>query len=132
MARDKPGADKGEDRGRASLLLANERTFLAHVRTGVAIMAFGFVVAKFALFLRDLSLRGTPRPGGHDALVGAAVTALGAVVVLLGAVRYRHRQRAIERGALVTSTVPDLILSALLAAGGLGLAVFLLVQGQAG
>ena len=31
--------------------LANERTYLAWVRTGVGIMAFGFVVVKFSLFL---------------------------------------------------------------------------------
>ena len=116
-------------RGHGSLLLANERTFLSYVRTGVAIMAFGFVVAKFALFLRDLRTAAQPPPSGHDTLIGAAVTTLGAVVVLLGAVRYARRQRAIEIGALVTSPTPDLVLSTLLAAGGLGLAIFLLVQG---
>jgi putative membrane protein len=31
---------------------ANERTFLAWVRTAIAIMAFGFVVTKFDLFLK--------------------------------------------------------------------------------
>ncbi|HET8995258.1 MAG TPA: DUF202 domain-containing protein, partial [Acetobacteraceae bacterium] len=31
---------------------ANERTFLAWIRTAIAIMAFGFLVAKFNLFLR--------------------------------------------------------------------------------
>lgn len=112
-----------------SLLLANERTFLAHVRTGVAIMAFGFVVAKFALFLEDLNRKDAGPPGGQDSLIGAATTALGAAVVLLGAMRYSARQRAITRGVMVTSATPDLAVAALLAAGGLGLAAFLLVQG---
>ena len=31
---------------------ANERTFLAWVRTAIAMMAFGFVIERFDLFLR--------------------------------------------------------------------------------
>lgn len=122
----------GMDSGRATLLLSNERTFLAHVRTGVAVMAFGFVVAKFALFLRDLSLKGAGRSGGHDTLIGAATTALGALVILMGALRYLHRQRAISRGAMITSPTLDLVVAGLLAAGGIGLAIFLLIQGTSG
>ena len=34
---------------------ANERTFLAWVRTGIATVAFGFVVEKFNLFVRTLA-----------------------------------------------------------------------------
>lgn len=34
---------------------ANERTFLAWVRTGIAVIAFGFVVEKFNLFLRTIA-----------------------------------------------------------------------------
>jgi putative membrane protein len=36
--------------------LANERTFLAWIRTSVAIMGFGFVVVKFALFIKQIPL----------------------------------------------------------------------------
>jgi putative membrane protein len=35
--------------------LANERTFLAWVRTSIALMGFGFVIVKFALFIRQIS-----------------------------------------------------------------------------
>ena len=34
---------------------ANERTMLAWLRTGIALMAFGFAIARFALFLRQLT-----------------------------------------------------------------------------
>jgi putative membrane protein len=44
------------DGGSASDHLANERTFLAWIRTGIGIMAFGFVVVKFTLFVKQLSL----------------------------------------------------------------------------
>ena len=127
MARNPGPSDM--DSERANLFLANERTFLAHVRTGVAIMAFGFVVAKFALFLRGLGDKGNVPPNGHDTVIGAATTCLGTVVVLLGAIRYTHRQHAIRRGAMVTSPVLDLAVAGLLAAGGIGLAAFLLLQG---
>ena len=36
--------------------LANERTFLAWIRTSVGLMAFGFVVVKFSLFVKQISL----------------------------------------------------------------------------
>lgn len=36
--------------------LANERTFLAWVRTSIALMGFGFVVVKFSLFIKQLSI----------------------------------------------------------------------------
>ena len=35
--------------------MANERTFLAWMRTSIGIMAFGFVVVKFALFMKQMS-----------------------------------------------------------------------------
>jgi len=35
--------------------MANERTFLAWIRTSIGIMAFGFVVEKFAFFVRQMS-----------------------------------------------------------------------------
>lgn len=34
--------------------LAAERTFLAWIRTGLALMGFGFVVARFGIFLQEL------------------------------------------------------------------------------
>ena len=50
------------------VFFAAERTLLAWLRTGIAVMAFGFVVARFALFLRLV-----------DAQAGAVATAGGAV-----------------------------------------------------
>ena len=44
--------------------LAAERTFLAWIRTSVSLMGFGFLIARFALFLREYGLDGRrPRPG---------------------------------------------------------------------
>ena len=52
---------------------AAERTLLAWVRTGLAMMEFGFVVARFGLFLRELaSERGGGRPNTQPSLCGSA------------------------------------------------------------
>lgn len=41
---------------RATDTLANERTFLAYARTALAFIAFGFVIARFALFTRQIAV----------------------------------------------------------------------------
>jgi putative membrane protein len=58
---------------------AAERTFLAWIRTGLALMGFGFVVARFGLFLNELSAaRGGPPVGhGYSQWVGVALIGLG-------------------------------------------------------
>ena len=59
--------------------LANERTFLAWVRTSLAIMGFGFVVERFGLLLREIGTKITnvPIPNHYSALVGITLTVLG-------------------------------------------------------
>ena len=51
---------------------AAERTLLAWVRTGVALMGFGFVVARFGLFLRELAAQSGREPlsSGWSVVVG--------------------------------------------------------------
>ena len=73
---------------------ANERTFLAWVRTAIAIMAFGFLVQKFDLFLRIAagSLNARP-PSAHSQIVGniagLLLIVLGGVVMAFAAIRFR-------------------------------------------
>jgi putative membrane protein len=83
---------------------ANERTMLAWVRTGIAIMTFGFAIARFGVFLRQLAqlnpaLVHVPR-GIGSTWVGAALVALGMLANLVGTVRYATVRRAILRGEL--------------------------------
>ena len=44
----------GKDKAALTDYLAAERTFLAWIRTGLALMGFGFVVARFGLFRQEL------------------------------------------------------------------------------
>lgn len=109
-------------------LLSNERTFLAQTRTGIALMAFGFVVARFAIFLAGLGPAGKSTSGGTglDRITGAAITALGALVVLVAAVRYVRRLHQIRAGALKTSPALDVVLAGAVTLAGVGLAVYLI------
>lgn len=80
---------------------ANERTLLAWVRTGIALMAFGFAIARFGVFLRQVAaLRPPPLPHSSfgSAWVGAALVALGMLANLLATLRFASIRRAIERG----------------------------------
>jgi putative membrane protein len=81
---------------------ANERTMLAWIRTGIALMAFGFAIARFGLFLRELASVGTlkarPPEGLGTAWLGTLLVALGMVTNLVGTLRYGRIRRAIEQG----------------------------------
>lgn len=84
--------------------LANERTFLAWVRTCIAIVTLGFVVAKFSVWLHELGVElGSPQAATHrnaSMLIGLAMMAFGGILSLLSAWRYHSVNRAIEAGAL--------------------------------
>src|SRR5580658_4865314 len=79
---------------------ANERTFLAWVRTAIAVMAFGFVVERFGLFLQTMAAAGghplarqSPRLGGA---AGLALIVLGLAMVALATWRFLRTAREID------------------------------------
>lgn len=82
--------------------MAAERTFLAWIRTGLALMAFGFVVARVAMLFGTVPAALPAETRAGDA---AASTWLGAALILAGigtcvaaAVRNARYVRAIDRG----------------------------------
>jgi putative membrane protein len=73
MQSDAGGSDIAGD---PRVYFAAERTLLAWVRTGLAMMGFGFVVARFGLFLRELAAMqaaAPPRQHGFSLWVGTAL-----------------------------------------------------------
>lgn len=73
------------------VLFAAERTLLAWNRTGLTLMAFGFVIERFGLFVQMLSPRRVD--AAHTALsfwLGIAFLALGAFVLLAAAAQFRQ------------------------------------------
>ncbi len=80
--------------------LANERTFLAWVRTGAAIVIFGFAIGRFSIAMRQLTaLSGHPlRTGGLSVWMGASSILGGVAVVVGGLVRYHKTRDQLEQG----------------------------------
>ncbi|HEX8794742.1 MAG TPA: DUF202 domain-containing protein [Polyangiaceae bacterium] len=79
---------------------ANERTLLAWIRTGIALMAFGFAIARFGLFLREVAQAGavhvTTVRGLGSAWFGVVLVVLGLITNAAAVVRYASVRRAIE------------------------------------
>ncbi|HZT78813.1 MAG TPA: DUF202 domain-containing protein [Gemmataceae bacterium] len=121
----------GSERPDSRLRLGLETTLLAWVRTGLALMGFGFVVARFGLFLREIEEAGRAHPGQVRASlwVGTTLIAVGVGVNLAAAVLhcpYLIRARRGE-GDLPPTWGLGLVLSALLALVGVLMAVLLVV-----
>ena len=69
---------------------AAERTLLAWVRTGITVMAFGFVIARFGLFLRYVAHDPGALPAhGWSPILGAGMVWLGVIATIGGAVQYQ-------------------------------------------
>ncbi|HQT72654.1 MAG TPA: DUF202 domain-containing protein [Acidiphilium sp.] len=112
---------------------ANERTFLAWVRTAIAVMAFGFLIERFNLFLqvagqslgRTFTVSGTL---ASDA-VGIALILAGALMVAAAMLRFVANRRAIldEAARAPGNDRLDLALAGMIVALGLGLAAYLAV-----
>jgi putative membrane protein len=80
---------------------ANERTFLAWVRTAIAVMAFGFIVEKFDLFLQvaapSLVGRTLSMPGQRFGnIAGLALIVIGTVMVAVAAIRFYRTEQHID------------------------------------
>lgn len=83
--------------------LANERTFLAWIRTSIGLMAFGFVIEKFSLFVKEVSLlfshEKLPLPEEHSSSIfGIILVGFGGLVGVFSYFRYYKIGKQIEIG----------------------------------
>lgn len=108
--------------------LANDRTLLAWVRTGIAVIGLGFVVARFGLLIRELARVGV----GGQALPSSASTAFGITLVIFGALlllvallRYLRVAKAIRQNQVWWSATPGIALTGILILAAVVLAVYL-------
>ncbi len=110
--------------------MANERTYLAWIRTSIAIMAFGFVVEKFSLFVKQVELyvgkEMAPSPPGYSSKIGILLVGLGVVIGGLAFVRCRVVEQQIDDDTYVPSPVLSVVLFASVLAIGVLLLVYLM------
>jgi putative membrane protein len=108
---------------------ANERTFLAWVRTAIAVMAFGFVIEKFDLFLQAIASQRQPQPNPTGSTfanaAGLAFIAIGVAMIIISGFRFARTAKGIESEKEVPSSGErfDLALGVLI--GLLGASLFL-------
>jgi putative membrane protein len=104
-------------------ILAAERTFLAWIRTGIALMGFGFVVARFGIFLQEVQIAHlvpSAQAYGLSPLFGTVLIGVGVVVNLLATRQHIRLARQLDWGESIQSRPSAL---------GVSIALFLALVG---
>jgi len=122
-------ATGGDARFGPSDYLAAERTFLAWIRTGIALMGFGFVVARFGLFLQEFQAMESSLPArssGRSLAFGTGLIALGVVVNIFSSWQHVRLVRELNRGGTAYRRPSSLAIAValVLAAAGVALAIY--------
>lgn len=109
---------------------AAERTLLAWIRTGLSMMGFGFVVARFGIFLRELAgmSQNNHQPPSYSLWIGAGLVALGVTVNIfaaLGHMQFLKRLNAGEPFRPSRYSLP-IIAALVLAIAGIAMVFYLL------
>jgi putative membrane protein len=115
---------------------AAERTLLAWMRTGLALMGFGFVVARFGLFLREIAAAGQvvahQHSTGWSLWIGTALIGLGVAVSVVAAFEYYRFVSLSKQGRAYTPRTALLaaVVGAILAVLGIVMALYLILISQ--
>ena len=112
------------------VLFAAERTLLAWNRTALALMAFGFGVERFGLFMHTLNPAMPASQRGASLWLGLALVILGVALAVLSVVQYRHVLKTLQPAEIPERYVVNLPVHATLAVAGIGavLAIYLLLS----
>jgi putative membrane protein len=117
--------------------LANERTFLAWIRTNLGIMAFGFVVEKFSFFIQEIGsfLGKTPMPEasapdatleGYSSIFGISLVAIGAILCIFAFFKFKKTENQINADTYHSSILLDTLLAILVFFIGVFLVIYLI------
>jgi putative membrane protein len=112
--------------------LANQRTFLAWVRTGLATITVGFVVERFGLLLRELGFKiGLTEvlPIHYSTFFGVSLTILGVIVMIVALLEFLQIRRSIDSERFHPPAAFSIVLTILAALIGILLAIYLLLTG---
>jgi len=124
--------------GNPQVHMANERTFLAWIRTSIGIMAFGFVMERFAFFIKKLSFfvskYNIPElqfpilnhpSNGYTTISGIVLVALGTLVGVFAFLRFMKAEKEINEDSYRPSLVLDIILTIGIFAAGVFIVTFM-------
>ncbi len=118
--------------------MANERTFLSWIRTSIGIMAFGFVVEKFGIFIRQAAcffsrneelknaMPQISKTTGYSTIFGVSLIGLGALMGVLAFIRYKKIEKQIDEDTYKPSIILDILLAMSVFAVGIFLIIYLL------
>ncbi len=112
--------------------LANQRTFLAWIRTALATIAFGFVVERFGLLLRELGFKiGLIEvlPIHYSSFFGVSLTILGVIMMIVALLEFLQIRRSIDSERFHPPATFSIILTILASLIGALLAVYLFLTG---
>lgn len=113
------------------VFFAAERTLLAWLRTGLTIIAIGFLISRFGLFVQFLSAQ-TPSVTHHTnvtipATLGIIFVLIGSVAIASAAIQHKRFVASLSATSLPSAYSGQLafILSMLTAVLGMALAAYL-------
>jgi inner membrane protein YidH len=114
------------------VFLSAEQNYLAWIRTGIALMGFGFVLARFGVFLQQFQIiveKQFPERAGVSVWFGVALVIIGVIVNVAATARHVRLVRNLQTGhsAQVGVSKLGIIVATLLACVGLASAIYLLV-----
>ena len=88
--------------GKPNDYLANERTFLAWLRTAMGIMGFGFIVVKFSMFTKQISLiideKLTLTHISYSGIIGVLLVAIGSLTAIMAFINFKKIERQLRAG----------------------------------
>lgn len=117
--------------------LANERTFLAWIRTSIAVMAFGFVVEKFSVFLQKVMLflrhddplaiasMATQPTTHYSYIFGLLLVIVGGIMCMLAFFKFKTTETQIDNNNYSPSLLLDVLLTLTIVLIGLFLVLYL-------
>jgi putative membrane protein len=113
------------------IYFAAERTFLAWIRTGLALMGFGFVVARFGLFLRQIASSShdtNVRSYGFSLWIGSTMVMVGVSMNLIAALRHIRSVSRLNAGLPVIGrpSYTAVAIALMLVVAGTAMVIFLI------